>query len=139
MNYQYWNPYLQQMQPIQIPQQQSQVQSIISVRSEDEAKNYPVAPGNSIVFRDETTPYIYTKTMGMSQLDRPTFEKFRLLREGEELKTNNDELKNQISSMSADIASVNEAIKSMNDQIENLKKRFNRPKKQIIQEVDDDE
>lgn len=137
MNYQYWNPYLQQMQPVQMPQQQSQVQSIISVRNEDEAKNYPVAPGNSIVFRDETAPYIYTKTMGMSQLDRPTFEKFRLLREGEV--SNNDEMKNQITSMSADIASVNETIKSMTEQIDYLKKRLNRPKKQIIQEVEEDD
>jgi hypothetical protein len=53
----------------------------VSVRSEMEARNYPVAYGNSITFKDETAPYVYTKTMGFSQLDRPVFEKFKLVRE----------------------------------------------------------
>ena len=53
----------------------------VLVRSEDEARNYPVAFGNSVTFKDETSPYIYCKTMGFSQLDRPIFEKFRLVKE----------------------------------------------------------
>ena len=67
----------------QMPQQTSQIQNggFISVRSEDEARNYPVAPGNSVTFKNETAPYIYTKTMGFSQLDRPMFDKFRLVKE----------------------------------------------------------
>lgn len=67
----------------QMPQQ-SMIQSsssLISVRNEDEARMYPIAPGNSITFKDENTPYIYTKTMGFSQLDRPIFEKYRLIKE----------------------------------------------------------
>lgn len=65
------------------PQPQPQIQNggLISVRSELEARNYPIAPGNSITFKDENSPYVYTKTMGFSQLDRPTFEKFRLVKE----------------------------------------------------------
>ena len=57
----YYNPYYQQpqmnYQPQQIP---SQIQNngFISVRSELEARNYPVAPGNSITFKDETAPYV---------------------------------------------------------------------------------
>lgn len=119
---QYYNPYLQQMQPVQMP-----TQSFVTVRSEDEAKNYPVAQGNSILFRDETSPYIYTKTMGFSQLDRPTFEKYRLIKEGE-IKENpapSNELKGE--------------IESLRKELDELKKRVYRPKKQIIQEVDDDE
>jgi hypothetical protein len=46
-----------------------------------EAQNYPVAPGNSVTFKDENAPYVYTKTMGFSQLDRPIFEVFRLVKE----------------------------------------------------------
>lgn len=124
---QYYNPYLQQMQPVQMP-----TQSFVTVRSEDEAKNYPVAQGNSILFRDETSPYIYTKTMGFSQLDRPTFEKYRLIKEGE-IEENKP---NMIENLSAEFKSEIDALK---DEIEALKKRVNRPKKQIIQEVDDDE
>lgn len=64
-----------------LPNQQIQNGGLISVRSEMDARNYPIAPGNSITFKDENAPYVYTKTMGFSQLDRPTFEKFRLVRE----------------------------------------------------------
>ena len=71
----YYNPYYQQ------PVQQTQNNGFISVRNEVEARNYPVAPGNSITFKDETSPYVYTKTMGFSQLDRPVFEKYKLVKE----------------------------------------------------------
>lgn len=73
-----------QPQPVQQVQQTTPQQigvGFISVSNEQEARSYPVAPGNSITFRDENGPYIYTKTMGYSQLDRPTFEKFRLVKE----------------------------------------------------------
>ena len=69
-------------QPVQ-PQAQQQIQNggIVSVRNRVEAQNYPVAPGNSVTFKDETAPYVYTKTMGYSQLDRPVFEIYRLVKE----------------------------------------------------------
>ena len=38
----------------------------------------------SVTFKDETAPYIYTKTMGFSQLDRPIFDKYRLIKEDAE-------------------------------------------------------
>ena len=34
-----------------------------------------------MTFKDETAPYVYTKTMGFSSLDRPVFDKFRLVKE----------------------------------------------------------
>lgn len=85
------NPYLNSMQmyqPYQTyqPVQQAQPQTIqnsgfVSVMNEMEARNYPVAPGNSITFKDENQPFVYVKTMGFSQLDRPVFERFRLVKE----------------------------------------------------------
>lgn len=64
-------------------QQPQQIQNggLVSVRNITEARNYPVAAGNSVTFKDENSPYIYTKTMGFSQLDRPIFEVFRLVKE----------------------------------------------------------
>lgn len=69
--------------PMSVQGQQPQIQNggFVSVRNETEARGYPVAPGNSVTFKDETAPYVYTKTMGFSQLDRPIFEKYRLVRE----------------------------------------------------------
>ena len=86
----YGNPYPPQM--IQQPQQQTQpVQRMaqpaiqqsgfVLVQSEQEARAYPVAPGNSITFKDESQPYCYVKTMGFNQLARPTFERYRLVKE----------------------------------------------------------
>ena len=97
----YFNGYqqpIQQPQILQNPQQlnqqqaqqQQQIQNggFIPVPSEDYARNYPVAPGNSVTFKDEKQPYVYTKTMGFSSLDRPVFEKFRLVKEEEYLPEN---------------------------------------------------
>ena len=87
-NYQPYTPYQTQFQPPQAPQMPQQVQQsqptqsgFIRVQNENEARMYPVAPGNSVVFVDETRPYCYTKTVDQSQLDRPKFEKYRLVKE----------------------------------------------------------
>lgn len=74
-------PQMMVQQPMQVPAQNG----FVSVRSEMEARNYPVAPGNSVLFKDENQPYIYVKAMGYSQLDRPTFEKYRLVKEETEV------------------------------------------------------
>lgn len=62
---------------------QPQIQNggFMSVRSEIEAFNYPVALGTSITFKDENAPFIYVKTRDFSQLKEPVFEKYRLVKE----------------------------------------------------------
>lgn len=84
MNYYYPQQYnqfqnQQQMQPQ--TQQSMQGSSLVSVHDENEARMYPVGPGYSITFKDENRPYIYTKTMGFNPLDRPVFEKYKLVKE----------------------------------------------------------
>lgn len=76
-------PNAQMQMTAQNQQQQPQIQNggFIQVHDENEARNYPIAPGNSVTFKDENAPYVYTKTMGFSQLDRPIFEKYRLVKE----------------------------------------------------------
>lgn len=83
-NYQQLQNQMQQgqIQPNQPGQQQTNQQgSFVRVQSEQEARAYPVAPGNSITFIDENAPYFYSKSVDMSQLDRPKFEKYRLVKE----------------------------------------------------------
>jgi len=86
--------------PYQYPQQYQNPQlvqntNIVSVRNEQEARNYPVAYGNSVTFKDESSPFIYTKTMGFSQLDKPVFKRYQLtevsddVEEPKEVKTDN--------------------------------------------------
>lgn len=94
MPYPYYQPYYsqqypqmqQQYQPMAQQSAQAQTPQIqnggfISVRSEDEARNYPVAPGTSVTFIDEMRQKVYAKTMGFSQLDRPIFVSYKLVKE----------------------------------------------------------
>ena len=60
-------------------QQQSQ-NYYIGIGSEAEARNYPVAYGNSVTFKDENAPFLYTKT-ALSQMEPPIFKKYRLVDE----------------------------------------------------------
>lgn len=92
----YYSQPVQQMQPQQMQPQQAQVQMLptttqqntqiqnggyITVRSEEEARNYPLAPGNSMTFFNETQPYCYKKTMSFSPLDHPTFKRYKIVEE----------------------------------------------------------
>ena len=91
----YQNPYMvqyqaqptQQAHPVQNqqnyaqPQNQIQNGGLVTVPSEEVARNYPVALGTSVTFKHETAPYCYTKTMSFSQFDAPKFEKFRIVKE----------------------------------------------------------
>ena len=100
MNYGYYQQPIMQMpqqqmmpqqmqQPIQQQQMQQPVQQqypavqsgFVRVRNENEARMYPVAPGSSVTFIDESGPFCYSKTVNMGQLDRPIFEKYRLVKE----------------------------------------------------------
>ncbi len=132
----YTNPYYQQAfnQPIQQQQMQQQMQpqvqanGLVTVRSETEAANFPVGAGNSVIFKDETAPYIYVKTMGFSQLDRPIFEKYRLDKEN----TTNDTPLNA----KGDFEAIRGEIDALWKAVEDLKPKKTIRKKEI---TDDDE
>ena len=114
----YYNPYYQpQQMPQQMVQPQIQNGGFVSVRSEEEARNYPVAQGTSVTFKNETAPYIYTKTTGFSQLDRPMFEKFKLVKEDTEEEFKVDK-----------VDKVASEIEALWGEINALKKRNNPPK-----------
>lgn len=78
---QVYYPQLQNVQPQQQNTNQIQNGGFVMVKDISEALNYPVAPGNSVTFKNENQPYIYTKTLGFSQLDQPVFETFKLVKE----------------------------------------------------------
>ena len=82
MAYPYISPYQQYQQMTQYQAQNTG--SILPVPSEMVARNYPLAPGTSGTFINENEPYCYTKTMGLSQFDRPVFKRYRLVEETDE-------------------------------------------------------
>ena len=138
MAYNYYPQYFQpnqNFQPNQAFQQQpqnyqqnQQVQNggFVSVPSEEVARNYPVAIGNSVTFKNENAPYIYTKTMGFSQLDRPIFEKYKLIREED---TQNEQILPQNGAKTSGmenemIDDLKGQIKALNEELEDVKKRL---------------
>lgn len=74
--------YQQNMQ-MQQPQPQAQSNAIIHVPSEEVARRWDVAPNSSVTFIDDSKPYCYTKSMGMSMLEAPVFKRFKLVEETE--------------------------------------------------------
>lgn len=126
----YQTPYYGQptyQQPQQTMQQQPQIVNagFISVRNEQEARNYPIAHGNSLTFKDENAPYVYTKTVGFSQMDVPVFEKYRLIRE-------TDLSSNNVSESSP----TNNVPKHQKDEIGTLKKQIEDIKKDVAELMD---
>lgn len=112
-------------------QNQSQV-SFMSIRGKDIAVNYPIAPGNTIFFKDELAPFIYVKTMGFSPLDRPTLEEYR--RQDSVLP---QEATPNAKDDNSTIKKIQDDIKAILDDIEGIKKKLNtRPRRK---ESDDDE
>ena len=107
----FYPPYYQQQYP-QNNNQQIQNGGFVSVRSEEEARNYPVAIGNSVTFHDETSAHVYTKTMGCSQFDRPVFKKYKLVEEDVEEQMD-----------PAEIDSVKTDIKKLWSEINALKRK----------------
>jgi len=128
-------PAFQQMQQPQ--NQQIQNGGLVSVRSEDEARNYPVAPGNSVTFKNESAPFVYTKTMGFSQLDRPVFERFRLVKEDAENAPKTDDKKQDIDmsvyALKTDLAAILGEIDAIKATVEVMK-----AKKPTKKEKDDE-
>ena len=127
-NYPQYSQMQGQQQAPMMPQPQNA--GLVSVRNETEARNYPVALGNSVTFKDETAPYVYTKTMGFSQLDRPVFDKYRLVKENPTEASNlpqNDDLGYEaINSTLNSLKAENEAIWK---EIEDIKAKENVPKR----------
>lgn len=121
-SYPYYQQQYQQMPQQTQPQLQPQIQNngFISVPSEEVARNYPVAPGNSVTFKNENAPYVYTKTMGFSQLDRPSFEKYKLVKEDVEEVPENpnsiDELRHKIGELNVELDELRGEIDALKEQ-----------------------
>ena len=111
------------------PQQIQQIQNggFISVRNEDEARNYPVAPGMSVTFIDENRKHVYSKTMGFSQLDRPMFDKYKLVKE--------DVLDNEKDHTTSDKYALKSDLDALKDQFEMLSLKIDEFEKKGMEET----
>lgn len=135
----------QQMQQLQMQQYQQQMQQpvqpqiqnggFVSVHSQKEALDYPIAPGNSITFIDENAMKCYIKTKGFSPFEPPKFDTYKLVKENatetseklpsdgvSDSQTNSIEYatKEQFDALSARIERLNEEYGSTVSELETL-------------------
>lgn len=160
------NPYYQQMQNQTMMQQNQQMQptqmsganqqmqqptiqqsGLVLIPSEQDARNYPVAPGNSITFKDENAPYCYVKTKGFNQLDRPTFERYRLVKEDSPVTAHNSptsadsagESKDTAYALRSDLGAIWSEIDAIKERLKAQAEKKPAKKKLIEVEAGDDE
>lgn len=132
-NYVGYNPlYFQQPQQ-NVQQAQIQNGGLVLVKDMSEAMNYPVAPGHSVTFKNETQPYIYTKTLGISQLDQPIFEIFKLVKEEREESPLNELNMSEVQFLTLDEGNA------LKDELEVLKSEIQFLKELIAEEDKEDE
>lgn len=148
-------PIQQAIQQPQTPQYPVMQTGFVRVPNENEARMYPVAPGTSITFIDENAPYCYTKTMDRSQLDRPKFEKYRLVKEedtpvavqnapegtspaigvnldGYVTKDDLDAFKDEIADRLSDIKAIESDMKNLRDRVEILAGKKTPVRKDVV-------
>ena len=118
-----------QVQPVQNAPGRIQNGGFVTVRSEAEARDYPVAPGTSVTFKHETAPYCYTKTMGFSQFEAPRFEKFRLIKEEDgsgdvskaDVKEAGYATQDELGKLVGVVQSINSLVGTLKSDVDNLK------------------
>jgi hypothetical protein len=139
-------PVVQQpvQQSVQSQQPEIRQNGFIRVKDEAEVDAYPIAPGNSVTFIHETEPFVFVKTLGFSQFDRPVKEKYRLVKETPEEpnKTVSGPDKESISqtaeyAKAADVAKLARDVEALRVSVKTLNERKTR--KVVTEEVVDDE
>ena len=136
-------PQQMQQQPVQAPQPEIRQNGFIRVKDESEVDAYPIAPGNSVTFIHETEPFVFVKTLGFSQFDRPVKEKYRLVRETPESANKPDSVpvKENASEPSeyakaADVAKLQRDVEALRVSVKTMNER---KRKIVTEEVVDDE
>lgn len=133
-----------QQQPVQAPQPEIRQNGFIRVKDEAEVDAYPIAPGNSVTFIHETEPFVFVKTLGFSQFDRPVKEKYRLVKETPEEPNkavsgvDKESASEKVEyAKSADVAKLARDVEALRVSVKTLNERKTR--KVVTEEVVDDE
>lgn len=104
--------------------------SMVPIPNRQEAINYPVAYGNTVILKDQSAPYIYIKSAGNTQFDTQSFDVYKKEDQEKPIDNTND---NKYDSIMADIESMRSQISELRDKIsgmsyrpKNHQKNFNR-------------
>lgn len=144
-----------QMSPMQPSQMQQSMQiqdgGLVRVRSVDEARNYPVAPGNCVT-AIVGNKYLCSKTVGFSPLDPEQFDMYKLEKVTDEkeektetppevyaTKEEQDNVIQKIDKLTGSQDELTQQIQKLQEEVEKLKARpKKRPRVREEEEYDDE-
>lgn len=121
---QYYTPSYAQTPGYQTQTPAIQDGGFVMIASEQDAWSYPVRHGTSVMFRDEKLPYIYTKTLGFSQMDSPIFEKYRLVKETPQSSQNAQNAPEKESKDILPIYATKAEFEALREEVERLRKEL---------------
>ena len=111
---------------------------MVPVSSIEEVLKYPVQPGIRMYFEDEMAGYIYTKTQGFSQMEKPIYEAYpRQKVDFESLLPENKKLANyvtvdQMSELTGVLSQLTQEVMALKQQStgnNNPHKKFNKQRR----------
>lgn len=138
---QYYQPnyMVPQYQNFQAQQRQEQLDQLYTrpyaynyVRDENEARNWPTAPGNHLVFENQNGQYFYTKSLGFGPNEKPVFIVYKredFVEQSQETETvEQNSLQEQIekykSSTDLEINNLRVTLETLNNSITELRESF---------------
>lgn len=86
--------------------QQQNNSNFMVVPNEDVIRTFPVAPGTSMTFKVENQPIVIEKIMGVSQLEPPRFDRYRLVKEEEQRQDPFSELIQKVNALEEEIKTL---------------------------------
>jgi len=114
------NYFMPQYQNLQAQQRQEQLNQVFNntynynfVRERSEAENWPIAPGNHLVFEDQNGLYFYTKSLGFAPNDRPVFSIFKREDFVEKEQPKEDPNKEDITKIQNEVSELKEMVKQL--------------------------
>ena len=121
----------QTAQPVQATQPPMQNGGFVQVRSFEEVRNWPMAPGNTVTFIDEARTHMYTKTASYNQLEAPIIVSYLVVREGDNNAAQSDAseqkgtdipyaLKDDVAALAGVVRDVNDTVTTMKDEMEKM-------------------
>lgn len=114
------NPYSNQNMNMNMPQMpQVQDNVIIPVQNEQEARNYLVAPGHSVNFKDENKPMVFYAKTVISQFEPPIFKIFDMVERTPESPVNAPQ---HTQTMDLSIYATKDEIQAVQKELQALKK-----------------
>lgn len=108
---------------------------VVVVKTEEEVMNYPMAPSSSVIFKIENKPLLFIKTMGISQFDSPTIEKWvkeeKDTQKEEPVVKIDESYKQDLEGMRLDIDTIKDELSDLRDKV-----LYNKTTKRTAKEVD---